>query len=155
MSKKNKKQKIKQKPAPTTTTQSSLSFSLSKWFKKVVTTQPFALILTVVFIGAALFLLGGGIYTVTTEGILPSWYNSNNNKFYFLYPGSISDQFISETVISVMLYTIGFAGLLTVYQSLKSASKPRQAYMLMAVGISLILLSYVFLESAINMKTGY
>jgi hypothetical protein len=153
MSKKNKKQKIKQKPAPTTTTQSSLSFSLSKWFKKVVTTQPFALILTVVFIGAALFLLGGGIYTVTTEGILPSWYDGN--KFHFLYPNSVSDQFISETVISVMLYTIGFAGLLTVYQSLKSASKPRQAYMLMAVGISLILLSYVFLESAINIKRGY
>ena len=149
MSKKNKKQQIKQKPAPTTT-QSSLSFSLSRWFKKVVTTQPFALIITVVFIGIALFLLGGGIYTITTEGILPSWWN--NGKFYFLYPGSMSDQFISETVITVMLYTMGFAGLLSVYQSTKKGSKPRQAYILMAVGISLILLSYICLESAINMK---
>jgi hypothetical protein len=153
MSKKNKKQKIKQKPAPITT-QSSLSFSIGKWFKKVVTTQPFALIITVGFIGLALFLLGGGLYTVTTEGILPSWYDSNSNKFYFLYPGSLSEQFISETVISIMLYSIGFAGLLTIYQSIKNANKPRQAYILMAVGVSLILLSYIFLESAINIKIG-
>ncbi|MDR0318551.1 MAG: OST3/OST6 family protein [Nitrososphaerota archaeon] len=149
MSKKNKKQQIKQKPAPTTT-QASLSFSLSKWFKKVVTTQPFALIITVVLIGAVLFLLSGGIYAVTTEGILPSYYDGA--KFYFLYPGSFSDQFIAETVISVMLYVIGFAGFLSVYQSTKNASKPRQAYILLAVGISLILLSYICLESAINIK---
>ncbi|MDR0797401.1 MAG: OST3/OST6 family protein [Nitrososphaerota archaeon] len=149
MSKKNKKQQIKQKPAPTIT-QSSLSFSLSKWFKKVVTTQPFALIITVVFIGVALFLLGGGIYTITTEGILTSWYSGS--KFYFLYPGSLSDQFVSETIITLMLYVIGFTGFLTVYQSTKNANKPRQAYILMAVGISLILLSYIFLESAIDIK---
>jgi hypothetical protein len=150
MSKKNKKQqKVKQKPAPTTT-QSSLSFSLSKWFKKVVTTQPFALIITVVFIGLALFLLGGGLYTVTTEGIFTSYYDGS--KFYFLFPGNISEQFISETVISIMLYAMGFAGLLTVYQSTKNANKSRQAYILMAVGISLILLSYIFLESAIDIK---
>jgi len=149
MSKKNKKSQLKQKPVPTNT-QPSLSFSLSKWFKKIVTTQPFALIITVVFIGAALFLLGGGMYTVTTEGIMPAYYDGS--KFHFLYPNSLSDQFISETVISVMLYTMGFAGLLSIYQSTKNANKPRQAYMLMAIGISLILLSYIFLESAINIK---
>jgi len=152
MSKKNKKQQIKQKPSPTTT-QSSLSFSLSKWFKKVVTTQPFALIITVVFIGVVLFLLGGGMYTVTTEGILPSYYDGS--KFHFLYPGSISDQFISETVITIMLYTMGFAGLLSVYQGTKNANKPRQAYILMIIGISLILLSYICLESAISLKQSY
>ncbi|MDR2700124.1 MAG: hypothetical protein LBC12_04870 [Nitrososphaerota archaeon] len=149
MSKKNKKQQIKQKPAPTTT-QSSVSFSLSKWFKKVVTTQPFALILIVIFIGLTVFLLGGGIYTVTTEGIMPSYYDGS--KFYFLYPSSMSDQFVAETVITVMLYFMGFAGLLSIYQSTRNANKPRQAYMLLAVGISLILLSYIFLESAIDIK---
>jgi len=151
MPKKNKKQQIKQKPTPTTT-QPSLFSSLSKWFKKIVTTQPFALIIIVIFIGAALFLLGGGVYTMTTEGIMTSYYDGN--KFYFLYPGSLGDQFISETAISIMLYIIAFAGFLSVYQSAKNANKPRQAYILMAVGISLILLSYIFLESAINIKLG-
>jgi hypothetical protein len=100
------------------------------------------------------FLLGGGIYTITTKGIPTSWYY--NNKFYFLSPFGISEQFIADTVISVMLYLMGFAGLLTIYQSTRNASKPRQAYMLMAVGISLVLLSYIFLESAISIKqTGF
>jgi hypothetical protein len=139
---------MKPKPTPTTT-QSSLSFSLSKWFKKVLTTHPSSLIITVVFIGYALFLFGGGLYTITTEGILPSLYY--NDKFYLLYP-DISSQFISDTVVSMMLYLMGFAGLLTIYQSTKNFKNPRQAYMLMIIGVSLVLLSYIFIESAINFK---
>ncbi|MCL2642597.1 MAG: OST3/OST6 family protein [Candidatus Bathyarchaeota archaeon] len=146
MSKKDKKQ-TQQKPAPTAT-QSSVSFSLNKWFKKVVTTYPSAIILTATLIGYAVFLLGGGLFTVINK-VPPSMYYQNN--FYFLYPG-ISDQFVADTVISVMLYLIGFTGLLTIYQSTKNANKPRQAYMLLIVGASLVLLSYIFLESAINIK---
>ncbi len=149
MSKKNKKQKVKQKPAPVTT-QSSVSFSLSKWFKKIVTTQPFALIVLVAFIGFALFLLGGGIFSVVTEGIPTSWYYGN--KFYLLSPFGVGEQFIADTVISIMLYLMGFVGLLSIFQSTRNANKPRQAYMLLIVGISLVLLSYAFLESAISIK---
>jgi hypothetical protein len=147
MSKKNKKQQPL-KPAPTTT-QSSLSFSLSKWFKKVLSTHPSTLIITVIFIGYALFLFGGGLFTLTTEDILPSLFY--NNRFYFLYP-DVSNQFVSDTVVSMMLYLMGFVGLLSIYQSTKSANKPRNAYMLMVIGVSLVLLSYVFLEGAISFK---
>jgi len=146
MSKKNKKQP-QQKPTPTAT-QSSMSFSLNKWFKKIVTTYPTALIILVIIIGYAVFLFGGGLFTVANK-VPPSMYYEN--KFYFLYP-SISDQFIADTAISVMLYLMGFAGLLTIYRSTKSANKPRQAYMLLIAGISLVLLSYIFLESAISIK---
>ncbi len=151
MSKKenNKKQL---KPAPTTT-QSSMSFSLSKWFKKITTTHPSAWIISAIFIGYALFLFAGGLFTITSEGILPSYFDSTNNKFYFLYP-DISNQFVSDTVVSLMLYLMGFVGLLAIYKSAKSAYKPRQAYMLMIVGISFVLLSYIFLEGAIAIKTA-
>jgi hypothetical protein len=147
MSKKNKKQSQQQKPT-SSSAQSSMSFSLNKWFKKIVTTYPTALIILIIVICYVAFLFGGGLFTVVNKS-LPSIYYEN--KFYFLYP-SISDQLIGDTVISVMLYLMGFAGLLTVYQSTKNANKPRQAYMLLIVGISLVLLSYIFLESAINMK---
>ncbi len=150
MSKKNKKPQIKQKPAPTST-QSSLSFSLSKWFKKALSTHPSTFIITVVFIGYALFMFAGGLFSITSEGILPSLYY--NNKFYFLYP-DISNQFISDTVVSMMLYLMGFIGLLSVYKSTKNANKPRQAYMLMIIGVSLVLLSYIFLEGAISFKVN-
>jgi len=147
MSKKNKKQ-IKQKPAPAAT-QSSMSFSLNKWFKKIVTTHPSVLIIIAIMMGYVLFLLGGGLFAVTSEEIMPL--AVINNKIYFLYP-SLSEQFIADSVVSVMLYLMGFAGLLTIYRSTKSVSKPRQAYMLLAVGVSLVVLSYIFLESAISIK---
>ena len=80
---------------------------------------------------------------------LPSAYV--NNRFYFLYP-SISSQFISDTAIAVILYALGFVGLLTIYQSTKSAYKPRQAYMMMVIGVTFLLLAYIFLEGSIDFK---
>jgi hypothetical protein len=98
--------------------------------------------------GYAIFILGGGLFTLITHP-LPSAYV--NGVFYFLYP-SISSQFISDTIISVFLYTFGFTGLFAIYQSTKSAYKPRQAYMMLVIGVTFLLLSYILLESAINYK---
>ena len=53
-----------------------------------------------------------------------------------------------------MLYAIGFVGLLAVYQSTKYAYKPRQAYMTLIIGVTLLLLAYIFLEDAILIKLG-
>jgi multisubunit Na+/H+ antiporter MnhB subunit len=147
MSKKDKKQTPQQKPA-STATQSSMSFSFSKWFDKIVSTYPTALIITVIVVGYAIFLFGGGLFSIVNEVPPSAFYQ---NKIYFLYP-SIGDQFIADTVISVMLYLMGFAGLLTIYRSTKNVGKPRQAYMLLVVGVSLVLLSYIFLEGAISAK---
>ena len=146
MSNKNKK------PAPTSS-QSDLSFSLSKLYKRITTTQPSNLAINAVVIGFVIFLFGGGLFGITRENILPSYYDSTNNVFYFLYP-DVSDQFISDTVIAVILYGMGFVGLISIYQSTKNAYKPRQAYMLLIVGITLVLLSYIFLEGSILAKSS-
>ena len=74
-----------------------------------------------------------------------------NHHIYFLYP-SISGQFISDTIISCILYAFGFVGLFAIYQSTKSAYKPRQAYMMLIIGVAFLLLSYIFLEGAISFK---
>jgi hypothetical protein len=126
----------------------SMSFSLSRWFRKFTQNTPTAALVTVVGIFYAMFIFGGGLYTLINHP-QPSAYV--NNQFYFLYP-DISSQFISDTLISVTLYVLGFMGLLAIYQSSKSAYKPRQAYMLLIVGVALLLLSYVFLEGSISFK---
>jgi hypothetical protein len=128
----------------------SMSFSLSRWFRKFSQNAPTAFIITAVGIFYAVFLFGGGLYTLINHPA-PSAYV--NNQFYFLYP-DISSQFISDTLISVTLYVLGFFGLLAIYQSTKSAYKPRQAYMLLIVGVALLLLSYVFLEGSISFKAN-
>ena len=129
---------------------SSMSFSLSRWFRKISTNAPTAFLVTSVGISYVIFLFGGGLYTLINQ---PSPSAYVNNQFYFLYP-DISSQFISDTLISVTLYVLGFFGLLSIYLSTKSAYKPRQAYMLLVVGVTLLLLSFVFLEGSIAFKAN-
>jgi hypothetical protein len=128
----------------------NLSFSLSRWFRRVSTHAPSAALITIVGISYAIFLFGGGLYTLINHP-MPSAYVSGT--FYFLYP-DLSYQFVADTLISVTLYALGFVGLLFVYQSSKSAYKPRQAYMMLIIGVTLLLLSYLFLEGSISFKTN-
>ena len=129
---------------------SNMSFSLSRWFRKISTNAPTAFLVTSVGISYVIFLFGGGLFTLINQ---PSPSAYVNNQFYFLYP-DISSQFISDTLISVTLYVLGFFGLLSIYLSTKSAYKPRQAYMLLVVGVTLLLLSFVFLEGSIAFKVN-
>jgi hypothetical protein len=127
---------------------SSVSFSLSRWFERLKSTTPSTAIISIVGISYAIFILGGGLFTLINRPA-PSLYV--NNKFYFLYP-NISSQFISDTAISVILYALGFVGLYAIYQSSKSAYKPRQAYMMLVIGATLLFIAYIFLEGAIAFK---
>jgi len=135
-------------------TSEGLSFSLSRWFRKITTNAPTAFIVVTIGLAYVVFLLGGGLYTLIGPDAAahqPSAYV--NGRFFFLYP-DISHQFISDTIISVILYSMGFVGLLAIYQSTKSAYKPRQAYMLLVVGVTFLLLAYVFLEGSIQFKAS-
>jgi len=129
---------------------SSMSFSLSRWFRRISTAKPSTFIVSLVVVASVVFLLGGGLYTIINNPA-PSAYV--NGRFYFLYP-NVEQQFISDTIISVMLYAIGFVGMLVIYQSTKYAYKPRQAYMMLVIGVSLLFLAYIFLEDSIYIKLG-
>jgi hypothetical protein len=128
-----------------------MSFSLSRWFRKAAVNTPAITVVTILGLAYVIFLFGGGLFTLI-EQPLPSYYSGST--FYFIYPNDISNQFVGDTIISVFLYALGFIGLLSMYQSTKSAYKPRQAYMLLIVGVTFVLLSYVFLEAAISIKGG-
>ena len=127
---------------------SSLSFSLSKWFSKISTMRPADWLISIVVLGGSILLLGGIVYDVVNAPLPAVYYN---NRFYFLYP-SLSEQFVFDTVISGILYAVGFIGLLAVYQSAKHAYNPRQAYMTMIVGATLLFIAYLFLEYFVHLK---
>ncbi len=129
---------------------SSLSFSLSRWFRKISTTAPSTFVVTAVGISYAIFLFGGGLFTLINRPLPSAYYGG---RFFFLFP-DISSQFISDTVISAILYALGFVGLLAIYQSTKSAYKPRQAYMMLVIGVAFLLLAYIFLEGSIQFKAS-
>ena len=126
------------------------SFSLSRWFRKISTARPSSLVISIIVIAYAVFLFGGGLYTLISSP-LPAFFTGKG--YIFLYP-DLGQQFIADSVVAIMLYGMGFAGLLAIYQSTKYAYKPRQAYMMLVIGVTLLLLAYIFLEDAIQIKLG-
>jgi len=127
---------------------SSLSFSLSKWFRRISTMKPSTFIVSAIVLGAVVFLFAGGLYDIIVQPLVAFY---NGQRFYFLYP-DISSQFIFDTVVAAILYTVGFIGLMSIYQSSRHAYNSRQAYMTMIIGITLLAVAYIFIEYFVHMK---
>jgi len=129
---------------------SSLSYSFNRVYRKISSAKPSALILSIIAIAIAVFLLGGGLYNVIMKPYPAVYYGG---RFIFLYP-QLTEQFVTDSLVAMILYSLGIVGLIAVYQSTKYAYKPRQAYMTFLVGFILLLLAYIFLEATIQMKLG-
>jgi hypothetical protein len=129
---------------------SSISYSMNKLYRRVSTAKPSALIFSIIVIAIAIFLFGGGLYDLTVKPY-PAVYSGGH--FILLYP-QLSEQFLSDSIVATILYSLGVVGLLVLYQSTKYAYKPRQASMMAIVGIVFLLLAYIFLEVAMQQKVG-
>jgi hypothetical protein len=127
---------------------SSLSFSLNKLYRTISSSRPSNLIIPFLSIAFTVFLFGGGLYDLIMKPLPAVYYGG---RFLFLYP-SLSDQFIGDSIVSMTIYALGIIGLLTVYQSTKYVYKPRQAYMMLMIGIVLVMLAYIFLEASLHFK---
>lgn len=127
---------------------SSLSFSMSRLYHRISTLKFSSLIIAVITMSFAVFLFGGGLYDIIVKP-LPSFYRGGT--FLFLYP-QLSEQFIADSLIAMILYSLGILGLVALYQSTKYAYKPRQAYMMFMVGAILVFIAYIFLETTIALK---
>jgi hypothetical protein len=125
------------------------SSSIERWFRKLSETKPSSFTITIILVAYAIFLFGGGLFTIVSP-IFPPYTGST---FLFIYP-ELASQFISDTVIAATLYVMGFVGVFVLYQSTKYAFKPRQAYIYAIIGVSLLLISYFVLEGLIIIKTG-
>jgi len=129
---------------------SSMSYSLNRFYRKISTTKPSTLILSIIAIAIAIFLFGGGLYNIIMKPLPAVYYGG---RFYFLYP-ELGAQFITDSMVATVLYSLGIVGLIVMYQSTKYAYKPRQAYMMFLIGTALLLLAYIFLEATIRIKLG-
>ncbi|MEM2419394.1 MAG: hypothetical protein QXL38_00215 [Candidatus Bathyarchaeia archaeon] len=107
--------------------------------------------MAVAAIAIAIFLFGGGLYNLVSRP-LPSYY-SPSIGFLFINP-YLSDQFIWDSLIATTLFALGIIGALLMYQSTKYASNPRQAYMMLIVGVMLIIIAYVSIEAVLRQSKG-
>lgn len=129
-------------------TVSSTSYSLNRFYRRISTAKPSTLILSIITIGFAVFLFGGGLYDIIMKPLPAVYYGG---RFLFLYP-QLSEQFVSDSIIAMILYSFGIIGLISMYQSTKHAYKPRQAYMLFIIGVVLLMIAYILLEATIQLK---
>jgi hypothetical protein len=127
-----------------------MSYSLGRLYRRVSTTKPSTFILTVITIGLAIFLFGGGIYNLIVRPYPAVYYGG---RFVLVDP-RLSEQFIADSIVATILYVFGTVGLLMIYQSTKYAYKPRQAYMMFIVGVTLLLLAYISLETVMHVWKG-
>ena len=124
----------------------SLSYVLQRAYWKIVTAKPSVLVFAVVIIAASIFLLGGGLYDLLEKPLFA--YFTSQGRFISVYPYSLNEQFIAESIFVTLLYAIGAAGILLTYQSTKYAYRPRQAFMFLLIGILFIVVAYICVEYA-------
>ncbi|MGD8564950.1 MAG: hypothetical protein PVF96_01210 [Candidatus Bathyarchaeota archaeon] len=129
---------------------SSLSYSFNRLYERISNIKPSATFLSIVVIAVAIFLFGGGLYNLVRRP-LPAAYSGGS--FIFLYP-QLSEQFITDSIIATILYSLGIIGVIAMYLSTRYAYKPRQAYLVFIMGVALLFIAYIFLEAALQIKLG-
>lgn len=129
----------------------SMPYSLNKIYRPLTALKPSNMVLATAALAIAIFLYGGGLYNVVARPI-PSYY-SPSIGFLFVNP-YLSDQFVWDSLIATTLFALGAIGALLMYQSTKYASNPRQAYIMLIVGVMLILIAYVSIEAIMHQSKG-
>jgi hypothetical protein len=127
---------------------SSFSFSMNKLYRTITNAKPSSLLFPTLVIAFAVFIFAGGVYDLIQRPLAAVYYN---NAFLFLNP-YLTEQFISDSIVAAIIYSLGVIGLLVIYQSTRYVYKPRQAYMMLILGLALVLMAYVFLQATIQIK---
>ncbi len=103
--------------------------------------QPSTTLLLIVLMGFTVFILGGGIYNIMVR---PS-------HELFFYPG-MSDQFLNESLIFMLLLVVGMTGGLLAYRSTRYTYRPREAKMFLLIGLALLVVAFLGTEVILNLK---
>jgi hypothetical protein len=92
------------------------------------------MILFLVALGLATFFMAGGVYDLLEKpvSLLP---RSSGQGWTFIYPSGIGAQTLNESILSGLLYLIGVAGFYMLYRSTRFAYRPRNAYILLILGL--------------------
>jgi len=129
----------------------SITFKLRKTWEKITTYKPSIWIIGGAIIVISIFLLGGGIYDIIERPvIIGGW----QGRILTFYPRGINEQFLGESIFVIILYALGAGGLILTYQSTKYVYRPRQAYLMLIMGVSIVALTYILIELSLKQKIG-
>jgi len=106
-------------------------------------------LVAILLVGLSIFLLGGGVYDIISNpiSIIPM-----PGRLIAVYPYYIHEQTLTASIGVMILYAVGTAGFIMLYEGTKYVRKPRQASILILVGITLIVLAFIFMEALLHLK---
>ena len=127
---------------------SSMLYTFQKLYRRISTIKLSTVVLAAIVVAVAIFLFGGGLYLIIVKPYPAVYYGG---RFLFVYP-QLSEQWVSDSLVAMILFSFGIIGLLLMYQSTKYAYNPRQAYLMFMVGIALFTIAYISVEVIIDRK---
>ncbi|WP_455367835.1 hypothetical protein [[Eubacterium] cellulosolvens] len=97
------------------------------------------------------FVISGGVYNVLERplAILP-----RGSGWTFIYRGSIHLQTLNESIVAAIIYILGIFGLYLILRSTKLVYRPRQAYMMLMIGLLVTLISVYYSIMLLQAKIG-
>jgi len=138
---------------------SSFSYALRRAYGKLSAYKPSYTLFALIVMGVAIFLLGGGVYDIllvqNPPYPYPYWiFWPTQRGIEFFLPGRLQEELLGGSIIVMFLYVLGTLGLLMAYRSVRYAHNPRQAALLLLIGVVFMLATFFLMESIIyNFKT--
>ena len=113
-----------------------------------VSFKPSNFLIALLLVTVAIFTLGGGVYDIMEKpiSVLPTPSNP-----YFYYPG-ITEQTLTESELFILFLIIGVSGGFISFRSTRHAYRPREAQMLLAIGLAMMLIAFICCEKVLEWK---
>lgn len=118
----------------------------------VPTSIPVELILAVVFIGL-FFIYMGGFYDLAQDSLSAFGSDQAGNPMV-IYPSQLDSQFLVEGMAAGLLMFIGAGGFFLIHHSTQYAYSPKNATILLVVGIGIVALAWVAIMYMLLTKMG-
>ena len=119
------------------------SHFLQKIYTRLASYHPPRSIIALIIAGVSIFLIGGGVYDLFMNPVFMLPFGVSR-KIY-----GIHAQTVIESIGVMMLYTLGFIGLILIYYSTRYLHNERYAFILLGVGAAMLLASIIVVEQFI------
>ena len=112
--------------------------------------SPSSNLIIFLIIAISLFLLAGGVYNIVLQPpvLVPS------PDYPIFYTLGFNDQSWSESLIALLLFSLGVTGGYLAYRSTRYGYKPREATLYLTIGIILLIVAFVGCEYIFLLKRG-
>lgn len=114
----------------------------SKRLRRMVRYRPSLNLVALALLFVTIFLIGGGIYMISMP---PEEVSPYYRGLVIISPGTHS-QTLTEGIAVMLVYALGAAGLILIYRSARHRYNPKQAYMLISIGVILLILAFAIIE---------